>query len=87
MTVVKLLLLLSCILLLVTKTGRNLLLKIIRKFPRAIGYIIIGLLILYLIYIIIVLILASLWKLFLILTIGVVILVLLSDLKRYLYTK
>lgn len=82
MTVVKLLLLLSCILLLVTKTGRNLLLKMIRKFPRTIGYIIIGLLILYLIYIIIALILASLWKSFLILVIGIVILILIGMLKK-----
>lgn len=82
MMILKVLLLLACVFLLATNVGRSLLMKLLGKLPRVIGYgLIIGL-ILYLIYIVVALILASLWKLFLILLIAIVILILIGMMKK-----
>ncbi len=80
--IIKFILLIACIFLFATNVGRSLLMKLLGKLPKVIGYILVIGLILYLIYIVVALILASLWKLFLILIIGFVLLILISNMKR-----
>ncbi len=80
--VIKFILLITCIFLFATNVGRSLLMKLLGKLPRVLGYILIIGLILYLIYVVVALILASLWKLFSILVIAIVILILIGMLKK-----